>query len=70
MMNKTLATAFLAIGVALMIFGYDAYNSNASSLFHAVSGTPSDQALWLVIGGLLAGITGVFGLTSDTRKHP
>ena len=67
-MNRKLAFAFLAFGVALLIFGYDAYNSTASTLSRAVTGAPSDQAVWLVIAGLLAGITGVFGLTSDASK--
>jgi hypothetical protein len=67
-MNRTLAFAFLAAGIILLILGYDAYQSIASNTSVAVNGAPNDRALWLVIGGLLAAITGVFGLTGDTRK--
>jgi hypothetical protein len=68
-MNKTLAFAFLAAGVALLVFGYDAYTSTASSISIAVTGAPTDQAVWFVIGGLLAAITGIFGLTGDSDAH-
>ena len=67
-MKRTLAFAFLGIGVVLLVFGYHAYNSTASTVSRAITGAPTDQAIWLVICGLLAGITGVFGLTSDASK--
>ena len=69
-MNRTLALAFLAAGVALLILGYHAYSSTASSASLAMTGAPPDQAVWFVIGGLLAAITGIFGLTSDPHHSP
>ena len=60
--NKMRAVAFIAIGVALIIFGYDDYNA---SVAHVFTSPPTDGALWLFIGGLIASITGIFNLTAD-----
>ena len=57
-MNKGTAVALLVVGVILLIFGFDAYHSASSGVSQAVTGAPSDKAIWLLIGGAIAAIIG------------
>ncbi|MFA6350337.1 MAG: DUF3185 family protein [Candidatus Omnitrophota bacterium] len=61
-MNKGVAIALLTAGVVLFIFGVNAYHSASSDISRFFTGAPSDKALWLLIGGLVAGIAGFLGL--------
>ena len=68
-MKRTLPTAFLVIGLAFLAYGYHAFNSPTSLISRTMTGAPSDQAIWLTIGGLLACITGLFGLNKDEQER-
>lgn len=61
-MNKTLSIALLAVGVILLVFGFSAADSIGSEVSEAVTGTPTDKSIWLLVGGTLAAIVGGFGL--------
>lgn len=61
-MNKGMAVAFLIAGVILLVFGFNAYHSASSDVSRFFTGAPTDKALWLLIGGVIAGIVGLFGL--------
>jgi len=61
-MNKPLSIAILVVGVILLIYGISAGDSIASSAKEAVTGTPTDKSLWLIIGGAVGIIVGGFGL--------
>jgi hypothetical protein len=61
-MNKGISVAFLIIGVILLVFGLNAYHSASSDVSRFFTGAPTDKALWLLIGGVLSGIAGFFGL--------
>lgn len=61
-MNKGVSAAFLVIGVVLLVFGFNAYHSASSDVSRFFTGAPTDKALWLLIGGLAAGIVGFAGL--------
>ena len=61
-MNKGMSVAFLVVGVILLIFGINAYHSASSNLSRFFTGAPTDKALWLIIGGVTAGIVGFLGL--------
>ncbi len=65
-MNKTISIAILVIGVVLLIFGINSHDSIVSSAKEAVTGTPTDKSLWLIIGGILGIIIG--GLGSFLRR--
>ena len=64
-MSKIVALAFVAIGLVLTIFGCNAYLNTAGGISRALTGTPSDTSVWLIIAGLLATITGIFGFVGD-----
>jgi len=61
-MNKGMSVALLVIGVILLAFGFNAYHSASSDVSRFFTGAPTDKALWLLIGGVAAGIVGFLGL--------
>ena len=61
-MNKLVSTALLAIGIVLIVFGVNASNSFGSSVSRVFTGSPTDKAIWLLIGGILASIVGLVGM--------
>jgi VIT1/CCC1 family predicted Fe2+/Mn2+ transporter len=52
-MNKTVSLAILAGGILLLIFGVSASESLSS---------PTDKAIWMLVGGVVATIIGLVGL--------
>jgi hypothetical protein len=60
--NKGISAALLVVGVILLVFGLKAYHSTSSDVSRFFTGGPTDKALWLLIGGVVAGIVGFLGL--------
>lgn len=58
-MNKIIGLALLVAGAILLYFGYTEYNSAASQVTEVVTGNPTDNAIWFLIGGAIAAIVGV-----------
>ena len=61
-MNKSISVALLVVGVVLLVSGINAYHSASSDVSRFFTGAPTDKALWLLIGGVVVGIVGFFGL--------
>jgi len=61
-MNRGILVALLVVGIILFVFGLNAYHSASSDVSRFFTGAPTDKALWLLIGGLVAGIVGFIGL--------
>jgi LPXTG-motif cell wall-anchored protein len=61
-MSKIPSIAFLIIGIILLVYGLDASNSFSSSVSHAVTGSPTDKSIWLIVLGVLGILSGGFGL--------
>ena len=59
-MNKALSIAILVAGIILLIFGINAHESITSEAKEAVTGTPTDKSLWLIISGVVAILVGGF----------
>jgi hypothetical protein len=57
-MNKPLGIALLVVGVALLIFGFNAADSFASDFSRFFSGHPTDKSMWLMLGGLASLVVG------------
>ena len=66
-MNKAVSVALLVVGVVLMTIGISATNSFSSDVSRFFTGSPTDKAVWLLIGGILAGVIGLFGLLRPSR---
>ena len=61
-MNRIISIPLLVGGVVLMIFGINATNSFGSDVSRFFTGSPTDKAIWMLIGGIIMTIVGV-GLT-------
>ena len=59
-MNKAVSIGLLAGGIALIVFGVNATNSFGSDVSRFFTGSPTDKAIWMLIGGIVATIVGLF----------
>lgn len=58
-MNRIVALALLAGGVVLMVIGINATNSFSSDVSKFFTGSPTDKAVWMLIGGIVATVAGL-----------
>ncbi len=58
-MNRIVSLGLLGGGVVLMIFGINATNSFSSDVSRFFTGSPTDKAVWMLIGGLVAAVVGL-----------
>ena len=61
-MNKPLSLALLIVGIALIVWGVSAVDSFGSDVSRFFTGAPTDKAIWLMIGGIVSAVVGLFGL--------
>lgn len=61
-MKKMISAGLLVGGLILLYFGYQEYQSFSSEVEEFVSGSPSSNAIWMLIGGAVAAIAGIVGL--------
>jgi len=66
--NKLIALAILALGIVLMIYGVSALDSFSSDVSRFFTGSPTDKSIWLMIGGVVAIVVGLFGLLRGQAK--
>jgi LPXTG-motif cell wall-anchored protein len=67
-MNKPVSLVLLVGGIVLLIYGANASDSIGSSFSRLFTGSPTDQTIWLLIGGLAATILGAAGLLRGRRS--
>jgi len=67
-MNKIISLALLVGGVVLMIIGINATNSFGSDVSRFFTGSPTDKAVWMLIGGILATVVGLAGTLRGSRS--
>ena len=66
-MNKLISIALLAGGIVLMIFGINATNSFGSDVSRFFTGSPTDKAIWMLIGGIVLTVVGLAGTVRGWR---
>lgn len=66
-MNKPLSLALLVGGIVLAIFGLSASNSFGSEVSRFFTGSPTDKAMWMLVGGIVAAIIGAVGLARGSK---
>ena len=66
-MNKIIFAGVLAAGVVLIVLGVSATNSFSSDVSRFFTGSPTDKAVWLLIGGLVAVTLGGVGLVRGPK---
>ena len=67
-MNKTISLAILAGGALLMVFGINEMNSAGSDISRFFTGAPTDRAIWMLVGGLVASVAGLVALLAGSRR--
>jgi uncharacterized membrane protein YidH (DUF202 family) len=67
-MNKLISVALLVGGVVLIIFGFNATNSFSSDVSRFFTGSPTNKAVWMLIGGTLAAIIGLTGTLRGSKS--
>ena len=68
MMNKLIFIALLVGGIALIVVGINATNSFNSDVSRFFTGNPTDKAIWMLIGGVLAATIGLAGTLRGSRQ--
>jgi Protein of unknown function (DUF3185) len=67
-MNKIVSLALLVGGVVLIVLGTQATNSFSSDVSRFFTGSPTDKAVWMLVGGAVATVAGLVGLTMTLRR--
>ena len=66
-MNKIVSLALLVGGVVFIIIGINATNSFSSDVSRFFTGSPTDKAVWMLIGGILAAVVGLAGTVRGSK---
>jgi len=67
-MNKIISLALVVVGVVLIIWGVSAMDSFSSDVSQFFTGSPTNKAMWLLIGGIVVAIFGLFGTIRGSNK--
>jgi len=67
-MIKVVSLAILAGGIVLVVYGIAASESLSSDISRFFTGSPTDKTIWLLVGGIVAIIIGLFGLLRGQTK--
>ncbi|MDY0206660.1 MAG: DUF3185 family protein [Pseudomonas sp.] len=68
-MNKSISLALLVGGVIMTIWGVSAMESLSSDVSRVLTGSPTDKAMWLLIGGIAAATVGLFGVLRGNKGN-
>ena len=61
-MNKGISVALLIVGVLLVVWGVSAFDSASSDVSQVLTGSTTNKAIWLLVGGVIASVVGLFGV--------
>ena len=67
-MSNVIGLAVFAVGIVLLIFGFNASHSFSSDVSRFFTGNPTDKSIWLLIGGAVAVIVGLVVAIRGTRR--
>ena len=67
-MNKIVSLALLVGGVVLIVIGINATNSFSSDVSRFFTGSPTDKAIWMLIGGIIAAVIGLMGTLRGSKQ--
>lgn len=66
-MYMLIALALMVAGMILLIFGLNASDSIQDSFSRLFTGRNTDRTVWLIVGGSICFILGLFGCYSSRR---
>jgi hypothetical protein len=58
-MNRAIGLALLVGGAVLLIFGVQASHSFTSDVSRTFTGNPTNQSVWMIVGGAVAAVVGL-----------
>jgi hypothetical protein len=67
-MNNVLGLALFAIGIVLLIFGFNESHSFGSDMSRFFTGNPTDRAIWMIVGGVAGVMIGLFVSVRGMRR--
>jgi len=67
-MNRIISLALLVGGVVLVALGVNAMNSFSSDVSRFFTGSPTDKAVWMLIGGVVAAVVGLALTLRDWKR--
>jgi hypothetical protein len=67
-MNRIISLALLIGGIVLIVFGINAMNSFSSDVSRFFTGSPTDKAVWMLIGGIVAAAAGLFSSMRGSKQ--
>lgn len=68
-MNNILGLGILALGIVLLIFGFNESQSLGSDISRFFSGHPTNQAVWLIAGGAASVVVGLILALRGVRRE-
>ncbi len=66
-MNKAVPIVLLVGGIVLIVMGVNATKSFSSDVSRFFTGSPTDKAIWMLIGGIIAAVAGLFGTLRQSK---
>ncbi len=66
-MNKGISVALLIAGIVLVVWGLSSSESFGSDISRFFTGAPTNKAIWLLVGGIIAAVVGLFGLLRSRK---
>ena len=67
-MNSVVGLAVFALGVVLLIFGFNESHSFSSDVNRFFTGNPTDRSIWMISGGVVAVIAGLVLAVRGIKK--
>jgi hypothetical protein len=68
-MYKVIGLGLLALGVVLLVMGFNSADSIGSHFSRFFTGNPTDKSIWLILGGVVSILLGGGGLIAS-RGQP
>lgn len=66
-MNKLIGIVLVVVGVGLLLWGFNLYDAFSSRVTRAVTGSPPDKTVVILIAGAVCAAAGVFQLIKKSR---
>jgi hypothetical protein len=67
-MNKIVSLVLLAGGIVLIVLGINATDSFSSDVSRFFTGSPTDKAVWMLLGGVVAAVLGLATLWRSPKN--
>jgi hypothetical protein len=67
-MNRIPGIVLIVVGVALLFYGMQASDSFSSGVSRLFTGSPTNRTIWLIVGGVVAAVAGLFMLVRGGKQ--